>query len=396
MRIGIDWVGPLPESEMGNRFILVVIDFFTRWVEAFATKNQEARTTAELLVTEVFSRFSVPYIIHTDQGVQFESALFKEICDLFDVTRTRNSPYHPQCNGMTERVNQTIIQMLATSVDGSVKDWDRRLNFQLLAYRTTVHKSTGFSPFEMIFGYQPRIPLDCVVPTPDEAEVLTSNDLTAAQHYHLELARAYEIARENMGQAQRRAESVYDRKTFGKRFEVGQSVWLHLPVKPKGVASKFWRPWAPAKIIAKISDVDWKIKLDKNKTVKIVHFDRLRRRYTEEDIPAVDGTSSSESETELEYTAEPDTNDGPRCRHSGSTADSSAGSGYTAARCRSQRASRSRRRCVRNAADVSSPQPGTTVCAASTVAHSEAACVYEGEGNSCREGHRSRTGKRSA
>ena len=228
MRIGLDYVGPLPTSSAGNRFILVVIDFFTRWVEAFPTKHIDAATTAKLLVTEVFSRFSVPYIIHTDQGGCFESALLKEICDLFDVARTRTTPYHPACNGMTERVNQTIIQMLATSIDGSVRDWDRRLDFQLFAYRTTVHKSTGFSPFELLFGHRPRIPLDCIVPTPDDAEILATNDLTAAQEYHRELARAYEIARENMGLAQRRSESVYDRKCFGKRFEVGQSIWLHL------------------------------------------------------------------------------------------------------------------------------------------------------------------------
>jgi hypothetical protein len=97
---------------------------------------------------------------------------------------------------MTERPDKTIFEMLATSIDGSVRDWDRRLDLQLFAYRTTVRKSTGFSPFELLFGHRPRLSLDCIVPTPDDAEALATNDLTVAQEYHRELAGAYEVARE--------------------------------------------------------------------------------------------------------------------------------------------------------------------------------------------------------
>ena len=114
--VATDLVGPLPESENGNRYILVVADYFTRWMEAFPLPNQEASTVASKLVDEVFLRFSVPEQLHSDQGRQFESQLLSEICKLLKITKTKTTPYHPQCDGLVERFNRTLLNMLATFV----------------------------------------------------------------------------------------------------------------------------------------------------------------------------------------------------------------------------------------------------------------------------------------
>ena len=90
--VAADLLGPLPESENGNSYILVVAD----WMEAFALPNQEAATVANKLVDEVFLRFSVPEQLHTDQGRQFESQLLHEVCKLLNIHKTRTTPYHPQ------------------------------------------------------------------------------------------------------------------------------------------------------------------------------------------------------------------------------------------------------------------------------------------------------------
>ena len=95
-------LGPLPETDQGNRYILVVMDYFSKWVEALAMPEQSAETVTHVLVTEVISRFGVPLQIHTDQGHNFESMVFKEVCRLFDIEKTWTTPLHPRSDGMVE------------------------------------------------------------------------------------------------------------------------------------------------------------------------------------------------------------------------------------------------------------------------------------------------------
>ena len=99
-RTATDILGPLPETERGNRYILVVGDYFTKWKEALAIKDMEAVTIARCLVNEVICRFGVPDSLHTDQGKNFESALVKEICEMLGIKKTRTTPYHPQSDGL--------------------------------------------------------------------------------------------------------------------------------------------------------------------------------------------------------------------------------------------------------------------------------------------------------
>ncbi|XP_056157718.1 uncharacterized protein LOC130132152 [Lampris incognitus] len=112
----IDVVGPLPVSKMENRYILVMVDQFTRWVEVAPIPEQTAEITAQKLLQEFLSRFGVPLEIHTDQGRNFESALFRELCELLQVAKTRTTPYHPASNGQVERFNRN-----PESLDSSIQ-----------------------------------------------------------------------------------------------------------------------------------------------------------------------------------------------------------------------------------------------------------------------------------
>jgi transposase InsO family protein len=94
-RIATDILGELPETGNGNKYILVVSDYFTKWTEAFAMANMEAGTVARIIVEEVVTRFGVPHVIHSDQGRQYESRLFQEMCQMLGTTKTRTTPYHP-------------------------------------------------------------------------------------------------------------------------------------------------------------------------------------------------------------------------------------------------------------------------------------------------------------
>ena len=115
-RIAMDILGPLPVTERGNRYILVVGDYFTRWKEAFPMKDMEAQKVACILVNEFICRMGVPDTIHTDKGRNFESNLNKELCLMLGIRKTRTTPYHPQSDGMVERFNRTLLNMLSISV----------------------------------------------------------------------------------------------------------------------------------------------------------------------------------------------------------------------------------------------------------------------------------------
>ena len=126
-RLSTDILGPLPESNQGNKYIMVVTDHFTKWVEIFALPNQQAETCASVLLNEVISRYGCPYDIHSDQGRNYTSAIFSELCQYLEIRKTRTSPYHPSGNGQCERFNLTLIRMIKAYLKGEQKDWDKHL-----------------------------------------------------------------------------------------------------------------------------------------------------------------------------------------------------------------------------------------------------------------------------
>ena len=115
-----------------------------------------------LVVEEIIYRFSVPERLHFDQDRQFEANIMMEIFKLLHINKTRTAPYHPQSDGLVERFNRTVIGMLAATVEEHPGDRDKHLRAVCMAYNTSVHPSTGFSPFFMMFGRQAKIPLDLV------------------------------------------------------------------------------------------------------------------------------------------------------------------------------------------------------------------------------------------
>ena len=143
--VAVDIMGPLPESENGNRYVLVAGDYFTKWMEAYAIPDQEATTVAQKLTDEMFCRFSPPDQLHSDQGKQFESLLIQETCKLLGITKTRTTPYHPQSDGLVERFNRTLLDMLATTTRENPFDWENQLRKVCMAYNTSVHSDSPHS-----------------------------------------------------------------------------------------------------------------------------------------------------------------------------------------------------------------------------------------------------------
>ena len=115
-RVALDILGPLPDSDRGNKYVLIIGDYFSKWTEAYAIPNQEAMTVARVLVEEFMARFGIPRQIHSDQGRNFEPKVFHEMCKLLGMDKTRTTPLLPQSDGMVERFNRTIEGMLSKFV----------------------------------------------------------------------------------------------------------------------------------------------------------------------------------------------------------------------------------------------------------------------------------------
>jgi transposase InsO family protein len=159
-RVAMDVVGELPETERGHKYILVISDYFTKWVQAHPIKDQTAQTVADVFASEWLSVFGAPRQVHTDQGRNFESELFSELCRVMGITKTRTTPYHAQSDGLVERFNSTLQTMLKAVVNEERNDWDDHLNWVVMAYRSSVHESTGCTPHLLLFGREQTMPLD--------------------------------------------------------------------------------------------------------------------------------------------------------------------------------------------------------------------------------------------
>lgn len=161
-RIAINIMGPLPESEKENRYILVIADYFTKWTEAVSIRDEEAATVTSALIDRSISVFGVPREIHSDQGSNFKSWLFKEMCELLNIEKTRTTPFRPTSEGMVERANQTIQNMLKAFIDHMQRDWDMFLSFVMMAYRSSVHEATKVPSVYMMLGREITLPIDLV------------------------------------------------------------------------------------------------------------------------------------------------------------------------------------------------------------------------------------------
>ena len=143
-RVALDIVGPLPETERGNKYILVVGDYFSKWMEAYPIPNQTAVMVAEKFFNEFVCHFGVPSLLHSDQGSNFEAQVFKEMCNILGIEKTRTTPYNPKSDGLIEKFNNTPITTISMLIDPQKRKrvWDVQVPLALFAYRTAPQETT--------------------------------------------------------------------------------------------------------------------------------------------------------------------------------------------------------------------------------------------------------------
>ena len=150
---------PLKRTKSGNKYVLVVMDYATKWPEAFTLKNTSTETLLDCLV-EMTARLGIPEEVLSDNGSNFVSKTMHQFCQLTGIHQIKTSPHHPQTDGMADRFNATMKRLLKKLTQKSIKEWDKCLPFVLWAYRGTVHSTTGYSLFELLFGRTMKTPID--------------------------------------------------------------------------------------------------------------------------------------------------------------------------------------------------------------------------------------------
>ena len=276
-RIAMDIVGPLERTHAGNRYILVVCDYATRYPEAMALKSIDAESVAVKLV-ELMSRVGIPEEILTDQGSNFMSQLLAETYRMLGVHPIRTSPYHPQTDGLVERFNGTLKKMLKRCAGEDPRDWDALLPYLLFAYREVPQESTGFSPFELLYGRAVRGPLDVLRETWEASakspESVVSHVITIRER----LQAMSEVARENLGAAQKKQKTWYDKQARERGFSVGEQVLVLLPSSTNRLQAEWQGPYAIQK---QVGLVDYEINMsNKRKKLRVFHVNMLRRWHT--------------------------------------------------------------------------------------------------------------------
>lgn len=219
--VAVDFTLLEPATD-GRENVLVITDVFTKFTQAFATRDQKADTTAKVLLREWFMRYGVPERLHSDQGRNFESELIAELCKLYGVKKSRTTPHHPTGNAQCERFNRTLHELLRTLPPETKKRWPEHLAELVYAYNVTPHSTTGYSPFYLLFGVDPHLPVDALVG--QESRAKPTHDWLAVHQRRLKEAheRARAFAEKK---AAERIELAQD-KVYCPSIEVGQIVYL--------------------------------------------------------------------------------------------------------------------------------------------------------------------------
>ncbi|XP_041421806.1 uncharacterized protein LOC121394536 [Xenopus laevis] len=272
-RVAMDIVGPLEKSSKGNQYILVVCDYATRYPEAIPLRNITAKSVADALI-KIFSSLGIPREILTDQGTNFTSSLLKELYALLGVKALRTAPYHPQTDGLVERMNQTLKRMLKKFVEDDPKHWDRWLPYLLFAYREVPQASTGYSPFELLYGRQPRGILDVIHENWVSDEHSPQSVIDYIDCMRQKLCKMSEMAQQNLADAQSNQSTWYNKRSREQTFKSGEKVLLLLPSQQNKLMAR-WQ--GPFQILRQVGPVDYEIQIPGRRNKKIYHVNLLRK-----------------------------------------------------------------------------------------------------------------------
>ena len=275
-RLHMDIMGPLPPTPEGYKYLLVVVDACTGWIEGFPLVTQDADSIAHILHSEIICRYGAPHSIVSDRGANFLSAIVQSLCEYYQIARHKTSAYHPACNGRVEAMNSVIAKSLRTYCSETQDQWAKFLPGVLLGLRLSQNSSTKQSPFFMLFGHQMRLPIDCSLLPKDSIPTTVREYI---QHVQKTTAIATEIAKQNSTQAKSKQKDYHDTNAAFPNYRIGDEVLLKNHRVKKGDSKKLTQQFkGPYKIISLGPNYTYKLRnMDTGKIESHVwHSDNMK------------------------------------------------------------------------------------------------------------------------
>ena len=275
--MAFDLVGPLPKGKGGCMYILTAVCMGSRWPEAIPLRTITARAVATGMV-EIFARTGVPLQLLTDQGSQFLSSLVGHLCKDLGIDQIRTAPYHPETNGVVERMHGTLKPMLSKASQLGL-DWVSQLPFALFALRSAPNRDSSFSPYQLVYGHRVRTPLDILHQGWADLsfEELDTEEWSSWLVDRLEVW--HSTQRERMLEAGGKRKAQFDKGTIDRQLEKGDKVLCRIP----GCVGKLEEAWhGPYVVEERVGVVNYKVKVGRGKA-KVLHVNNLKKFFEREE-----------------------------------------------------------------------------------------------------------------
>uniref|UniRef100_A0A672FVX5 Gypsy retrotransposon integrase-like protein 1 n=1 Tax=Salarias fasciatus TaxID=181472 RepID=A0A672FVX5_SALFA len=271
----IDFLQIEPDSK-GVANVLIVTDHYTRYAQAFPTKDQKAITVAKVLWEKYFVHYGLPARIHSDQGRDFESRLVKELLSMLGIRKSRTSPYHPQGDAQPERFNRTLLAMIGTLDTVKKQCWSQHISHLVHAYNSTKNDATGFSPYLLMFGREARLPIDICFGISPDGESESSHQQYIVK-MRKDLQKAYELASEAATKSHLKNKARHDQRVRDQPLDKGDRILIrNVGIKGKHKLQNRWKS-TPYVVVEKLPNLPvYRVKPEYGSgSTKTLHRDHL-------------------------------------------------------------------------------------------------------------------------
>jgi len=271
-RCALDIVGPLTETMVGNKYIPTFQDDISKYLVAVPIPRQDAETVAKAFVLNIVLKFGAPGQILTDRGSNFLSDLFKNVCRLLRIKKVQTTAFRPVSNGSLEKSHRVLAEYLRHYVSEDQTDWDEWVPYAAYVYNTTMHTTTTFTPFELVYGFKSEVPSALrEVPT---VQYNYENYVTELKG---RLQSSHEVARQKLLTSKERSKVYYDKDSELPDIQVGQKVLIFDETVRRGRSKKLSPQYiGPYEVLA-VEGVNVIIK--KGRSAQKVHVNRIRPFY---------------------------------------------------------------------------------------------------------------------
>lgn len=270
----------LPASNQGSRYLLVCVDHFSRFVILAPLPNKTAEAVAHALVSKLFCPYSTPRVLLSDNGAEFRNALLEEICRQFNIKQTFTVTYHPSSNGLVERANRKILDVLRPIVGRLVGTWEDWISHVAASINSSICESTGKTPYSIVYGREKRLPYD-LLEQPQKPvyniEDYSKRQLKVFSDIHQDVKRRLLASKTEMAIQQHRRSSPVN-------IRVGESVMVQVPDRQSKLAPKFV---GPRLVVNQIQPHRYELFDPWLNTIEVVHSDRIKQTGVKVDLDLV-------------------------------------------------------------------------------------------------------------